>query len=193
MSEVSMLRPSSVGPLVCLRPLEDSDVNEDYIGWLNDPEVTRYMEAGRSISTAESIRNYLERFQNSSTDLIFAVIDRQTKIHIGNVTLNHINWVHRTVDTAIMIGRKEFWNKGYASVAWSLVIEHAFKHLALRKVTARVISENIGSNKALQRLGFVREGLRRKEVLVEGQFLDVVEYGLFPEEFINTARGSNHS
>ena len=173
-----------VGELVYLRTLKDSDVSADYIGWLNDPQVTRYMEPGRSDATAGTVRAYLERFQDSKTDFIFAIIDRQTDLHIGNVTLNHINQIHRTVDTAIMIGRREFWNKGYAFEAYSLVIEYALGHLQLRKITAGAISENIGSNKVLQRLGFIQEGIRRRAVLANGQFMDVVEYGLFPEEFL---------
>jgi len=187
------VRPTMLlGKLVYLRTLEDSDISDEYIGWLNDPEVTRYMESGRSVATTGTIRTYLKRFQDSKTDFIFAIIDRQTDLHIGNVTLNHINSDHRTVDTAIMIGRKEFWNRGYAFEAWSLVIDHALKQLELRKITAGAIANNIGSNKVLRRLGFKQEGRRRKEVLVEGQFLDVVEYGLFREEFFNAVRGAGH-
>lgn len=191
--EASIRDHLMTGKRVYLRPLEDSDVSDDYIGWLNDPEVTRYMESGRSVATTATIKSYLERFQVSSTDFIFAIVDFQTKLHIGNVTLNHINMSHRTVDTAIMIGRREFWNAGYALEAWSLVIEHALDHLELRKITAGAIADNIGSNKVLQRLGFIQEGIRRKQVLVEGQFLDVVEYGLFREEFFKATRDSDHN
>jgi methionyl-tRNA synthetase len=46
--------------------------------------------------------------------------------------------VHRTGDTGLFIGRKEFWGKGLAFEAWYLVIEYAFNRLGLRKIIAGV-------------------------------------------------------
>ena len=52
-----------------------SDVGEEYISWLNDSEVTRYLEVGDATSTRATVKKYLERFQNGVTDHIFAIID----------------------------------------------------------------------------------------------------------------------
>lgn len=175
-----------VGDRVNLRPLTQSDIGQDYLSWLNDFEVTRYLLGVQHPSSETDIKKYLERFAGSHNDLAFAIIDRQSDLHIGNVTLNHISWVHRTADTGLMIGRKEFWGKGLAFGAWSLIIEYAFQQLGLRKIIAGVIDGNVASLRTLEKLGFKIEGTLRQEVLVDGEHRDVYRLGLFQDEFSST-------
>lgn len=177
-----------VGRRVYLRFLDESDIGEDYVGWLSDYEVTHYLEAGRFPTGLASLRSYLERFQNSKTDIIFAIVDRETEKFIGTVTLNMINWVHRTVDTGLLIGRKEFWGKGYAFEVWSLALEYAFERLGLRKATAGVIADNVASTVTLKKLGFKVEGTLRQQCLVEGEYKDCLFMGLLKKEFYNCKR-----
>lgn len=184
-----MQRPFLVGQKLLLRPLEESDVSEEYVGWLNDQEVTRYLETGKFPATLETVRKYLERFQGSATDVILAIVDRGTGQHIGNVTLNHINWVHRTADTGLMIGRKDFWGKGYAFEAWSLIIEYALQRLGLRKIVAGVVDGNAASLATLQKLGFQIEGRLRAEHWVDGEFRDALRLGLLRDEFYKSRGG----
>ncbi len=178
-----MNRAFLVGERLYLRSLEESDIGEEYLGWLNDVEVTRYLETGNFPSTPHTILKYVEHFQNSTTDLLFAIIDRETEQHIGNVTLNRISWIHRTADTGLMIGRKEFWGRGYAFEAWHLLVEYAFQRLGLRKIIAGAVADNIASIVTLEKLGFKIEGTFRKEYLVDGEYQDAVRLGLLREDF----------
>ena len=179
-----MSKPFWIGERVYLRPLEDPDVNEEYLGWLNDPEVTRYLAVGESVTTRETLRAYLGRFQNSTTDFIFAIIDRRTNQHIGNVTINRLHPVHRIADTGLMIGRKEFWGQGYGYEVWRLVIDYAFKHLGVRKLLAGAVADHVASIEILKKLGFKLEGTCRQEFrMADGQYRDVVRFGLFQDEF----------
>ena len=175
--------PVLMGEQVYLRPIADSDVGEEYLSLLNDPQVTRYLETGNSPATLASLQDYLKRFEGSSTDLIFAIVDRESEKHIGNVTLNHISPVHLTAATGLMIGRKEFWGKGIALEAWSLIIDYAFQHLGLRKVVAGAVANHEASVKTLMKLGFQVEGTFRKEVLADGEYCDKLSLGVFREEF----------
>ena len=186
-----MRRPFLVGQRLYLRLLEESDVGEEYVGWLNDYEVTRYLETGKFPSTPETILRYLERFQDSTTDLVFAIVDRETDQHIGNVTLNRINWIHRTADTGLMIGQREFWGKEYGFEAWRLVIEYAFQRLGLRKIIAGAVADNVTSLAVLKKLGFKAEGTLRQEYLVDGEYRDGVRLGLLREEFYKYLQSPN--
>ena len=46
------------GSQVYLRPLERTDLTERYLGWLNDPEVTRYMETGIFPTTMQDLEKF---------------------------------------------------------------------------------------------------------------------------------------
>ena len=178
-----MKQPLLAGKKLILRPFEPSDLSEEYLGWLNDPEVTRYLGVGREPATLESVRRYVARFKDSETDLLFAIVDRQTEKHIGNVTLNHIHRVDKTADTGLMIGDKAFWGRGVAFEAWVLLIEHAFSKMGLRKIIAGAVAGNGASLSVLKRLGFREEGVLREEFFLDGNYLDTVRLGLLQHEF----------
>lgn len=169
---------------IVLRPLREEDLGPTYLGWLRDPEVTRYMQAGSAPATSRRLRQYVERFRRSRTDFIFAIVDRATGLHIGNVTVNHLHPVYRTADTGLMIGRKDFWGQGYATEAWSLLLDHAFRRLGVRKVVAGAAADHEASVAVLRKLGFREEGRLRREVLMDGRYQDVIRFGLFAEELV---------
>jgi ribosomal-protein-alanine N-acetyltransferase len=188
-----MHRAFLVGPRVYLRRLEDADVSEEYLAWLNDPDVTRYLETGRTPSSVESIRQFLRRFDGSTTDFIFAIVERRTDRHVGNITLNRISATHRTADTGLMIGRKDARGKGYAREAWALVAGYAFARLGLRKLIAGVVDGNVASQMSLEKLGFKVEGRLRQEYWVDGMWRDYIRLGLFREEFTPELRRAHRT
>ena len=59
------------GSKVYLRPLERSDLNERYLNWLNDPEVTRYLETGAFPTTSQDLEKFYAKVTSSSTEVIF--------------------------------------------------------------------------------------------------------------------------
>jgi ribosomal-protein-alanine N-acetyltransferase len=175
--------PFLTGPRVYLRAVVDADLDGDYLGWLNDAEVTRFLETGRYPVTRETLERYVARFRGSADDVLFAIVERGSEAHIGNVTLNHINWIRRSADTGILIGRKDLWGKGYGFEAWSLAIAYAFTRLGLRRITAGAVDLNGGSIAALKKLGFIHEGTLRQHALVDGEYRDSLMFGLLREEF----------
>lgn len=170
--------PFLEGKKCCLRPVEEGDLTEEYVGWLNDPAITRYLGVGRFPINKEDLRDSLDRFKNSKSDILLAIIDRETDLHIGNVALNRINWVHRNADTGLVIGRKEFWGKGYATEVWGLVLRYAFESLNLHKVIATVVAGHDSSQAALEKLGFQVEGRGREEFFLDGKYHDYMRLGL---------------
>lgn len=178
-----MRRAFLVGDKVYLRALEAADVSDDYLDWLHDEEVTRYLETGRFPTSREELAVYVQRASAAPDNLAFAIVERQTDLHVGNVALNNINWVHRTADTGVMIGRKTSRGKGYGFEAWSLLIAYAFDRLNLRKIVAGVVTGNDSSEALLRRLGFQQEGTFRAQVFADGAFRDTVRFGMFREEF----------
>lgn len=171
------------GEKVYLRPLGRDDLNETYLGWLNDPEVTRYLEARLSSYNKSKLEDYYDHFEGAPDIRFLAVVEKNSNLHIGNVKLEPINWVHRTTVFGILIGDKSKWGKGYGTEATRLAVEYAFGDLDLRKVSLGVMVKNVAAIKTYQRLGFVTEGTKRQEVLLEGKFEDVHWMGLLRDEY----------
>ena len=101
------------GSKVYLRAFSPEDLTEKYLSWLNDPGVTKYMESGIFPSTMRDLESFYERIAASRSDVLMAVIDKESREHTGNVKLGPIQWVHRSAIFGIMIGEKRFWGRGW--------------------------------------------------------------------------------
>ena len=193
-----MKQPILEGDRLYLRPLIESDITDEYLSWLSDPIVTRHLEVGIFPETAASVRQWLKGMQTGAAAFAFAIIDKATDQHIGNIALYDVNyvvhgvddgkpgWEHRNVGTGIIIGRKEFWGKGYGTEAHHLVFDYAFRHLKIHKVVHRPVGDNVGSYKMVTKLGLKYEGVLRKHVFADGKFHDVIVMGMFKEDYYNS-------
>lgn len=179
-----MTTPYIKGENVYLRALEREDIKENYLRWMNDKEVTKYMSVGNFPVTKNDIENYYEAIKRDRNDIIFAIICKGTDKHIGNVRLGPIDSISKIAPYGIMIGEKDFWSKGYGSEVTKLIIEYAFKTLNVHKIVLRVNASNKGAIKAYEKAGLKVEGVTRSEVYINGRYHDQVHMGLLKEEYL---------
>jgi len=174
------------GKQVSIREFTSKEMNDDsYYKWLRDYSVVKTigrMEYLKPISK-EMIRDYLEKVLSSPNDSFFAIYTQEEEKFIGTLKIGHINWRTGVCDLGIMIGDPGSRGKGYSKEAVILGCDYAFRILSLRKVTGGTSANNIPMIKAFLNAGFIEEGRKRNELLVEGEYLDHVLFGLFKEEF----------
>jgi ribosomal-protein-alanine N-acetyltransferase len=142
---------------IFLKSLECDDVTQDYVDWMNDAEVVQFTESRFQKHTLESVKKFVEDSNSNPSVLLLGIFESGNGIHIGNIKLGPINWQHSLADVGIIIGQKEFWGKGLASVAIKLLRDHAFESIGLHKLTAGCYATNLGSAKAFEKAGFQLE------------------------------------
>ena len=74
------------------------------------------------------------------------------------------------------------WRNGYATAAAECMVEYGFSELGLHRITASAMTTNEASKRVLKRVGFVKEGVSRDASFVDGEWCDIVRYGLLREE-----------
>lgn len=166
------------GSRIYLREVRPSDVNENYYRWMNDPEVTCFLESRFYPNSMEKLREYVQTKIGNPDNIFLALVLKEGERHIGNIKLGPIHWIHRTSDLGIIIGEKDCWGKGYANEAIKLMVDYAFNVLHLHKITAGAYGSNEGSIKAFQKVCFEIEGIRKKQYFLKGQYIDGVLMGL---------------
>ncbi|HKI25812.1 MAG TPA: GNAT family protein [Candidatus Sulfotelmatobacter sp.] len=171
------------GSKIYLRPLERADLNERYLHWLNDAEVTQYLETGAFPTTRDDLEKFYAQVTGSSTEVIFAIADRKTHAHIGNVKLGPINWVHRRTMFGIMIGDKRFWRRGVGEEVTRLMVEYAFDRLNLNRVGLVVFEEHESAVRCYQNVGFKVEGCLREQMYQGGKYKNHLWMGLLKSEY----------
>ena len=171
------------GSRVFLRPLEREDLNARYLGWLNDPEVTRYMETGAFPTTARDLEKFYDEVTGSRNQMILAVADKKSGQHVGNVKLGPIHWIHRCATFGIMIGDKRFWGRGVGLEATRLMVEFGFERLNLRRIDLGVLAEHDAAVRCYEKAGFKVEGRMRESVFQDGKYGDRLWMGLLRSEY----------
>lgn len=169
---------------VILRPLLKEDINERYLSWLNDKKVTKYMETGVFPITLAELHSFYDKVAKSRTDVMFAIVAKHNKLHIGNIKLGCINWVHRFADLGIMIGDKRYWSKGFGQEACRLLLEYAFNRLNLNKVFLGVYATHNFALRAYKKIGFKVEGRMRKMFNIDNRYVDKIIMGVLREDFL---------
>jgi len=165
-----------------LRPLTAADVTDAYVGWLNDPEVTRYLETRHSPQTRDSVLAFVATVNARENEHLFGIVLNAHDRHVGNIKVGPVHPVHRVGDVSLLIGARAVWGQGVAAEAIALVSRHAFAALRVRKLSASLYAANVGSERAFLRAGWRREGLRRVHYDLDGARSDIVELGLTPED-----------
>jgi ribosomal-protein-alanine N-acetyltransferase len=67
---------------------------------------------------------------------------------------------------------REHNGKGYMTEAVQLAVDFAFNHLKLHRIEAGVMPHNKGSIRVLEKSGFQKEGIARKNVKINGKWED---------------------
>jgi len=152
-------RPAVIteGRLVRLREKHIDDAERDY-AWRCDPELAAY-DAARPLSVrfANFVATMSEELQYPTIHRrTFAIEDRSTGTHIGNVMYYGYDSGHREAELGITIGNRDYWGHGYGADAVRCMLRHLFDEMRLRRVFLHTLSWNYRAQSSFEHAGFRR-------------------------------------
>ena len=173
------------GARVELRPIKRSDI-EYFLKWMNDTEVSQYLTVYLPVTefTEEKWIEDMAQKTAAGSDVIF-VIEALDDGHksIGVVGLDKISPKDHQAEFGIAIGEKSHWEKGYGTEAARLIIDYGFQQLNLHRIRSGALANNKRSIRLHKKVGFQEEGRLREEVFKNGEFHDLVIFGLLRDEW----------
>lgn len=167
--------PTIEGASLKLRPFTGADISPAYLGWLNDPEVTRFSNQRFHRHDAESAQAYLAGFAGGP-GLFLLVTEQGSGRPVGTLTA-HVQPHHGTADMGILIGARDCWGRGYGLEAWMLLQRWLFDGRGLRKVTCGTSAANLAMQRIAERAGLQLEGRRCAQEIIDGAPVDILLYG----------------
>lgn len=178
-----MKNPFITGSKIYLRGLTREDLTGPMFQWANDSEVTHFMFMGLRPNSIEQLQKEFDVLNTSEKDFVFAIVDKKTDKHIGTAGLYVVNWVSRSAEYRIIIGEKNFWNKGVGQETAKLLLEYAFQKLNLNKVWLGVNASNKAGAASYRKAGFKDEGVLRQEIYRNGQYYDAIRMSVLRQEY----------
>ncbi|WP_438434674.1 GNAT family N-acetyltransferase [Gorillibacterium sp. sgz500922] len=166
-----------IGERIVLRPLTESDVGV----WIHHNLKNR--DHFQAFTPAREESYYTEEVQlawirrseqeiREDKQYPFGIFLKETGELIGSIQLFQIE---RRFMQRAMIGYsldQDYEGKGYMTEAVRLLVEYAFRELKLHRVYAEAKPTNLGSIRVLEKAGFEREGIARKNVQINGRWED---------------------
>ncbi len=167
---------------VYLRALEPEDYQLLH-KWRNDEEIGHCFSGTRRFTSTLNEKKWIEDKIFDKNSVSCAICLKDTDEFIGCVFLSGIDWLNRSGCTAIFIGAKEHWGKGYATDALVLILKHAFHDKGLERIGAQVHEDNSGSLRMHEKCGYKQEGVLRRASYVDGRFENMIMLSILRDEF----------
>lgn len=173
--------PTISGRQLHLRPMGKNDADALF-GLFSDPVAMRYWSflPYTELSQAEAHLTRNAAFAEKRENMPWG-IEKDGQL-VGTVTLHDMNLECGRAEIGYMLARS-LWGQGHAREAATLAIDHAFGPLGLRRLEADIDPRNLASQKLLERLGFVREGVLRERWKVGDEISDTALYGLLKRDW----------
>jgi len=171
------------GKEVTLRPIREDDLSS-FVEWFNDQEVTRYLT--HYLPLTETFEKKWIEETAAKREPVFIIEARDKEGHIvaiGACGLHKVNHKNANAELGIIIGEKDCWGRGLGCEALTLLIDYGFNFLNLHKIYSGAYKLNKRSIKLHLKLGFVPEGERKEHVFTDGQYHDLLEFGLLREDW----------
>lgn len=170
------------GERVALRPLAIENATA-LAAWMNDEEVTYFMFTGQRPMTVAQVAEEIRRQTENPANTVFLVEDRETGTPIGYAGLYDIHPTAHKAEFRVLLGAKEFWNKGYGTEVTELLTFYGFDRLNLNKVWLGVIDDNKGAVRAYEKAGFRVEGQLRQELYRNSRYYDAIRMSVLRAEY----------
>lgn len=172
-------RDEAAGIYLRLMTYDDTD---HIIAWRNSDAVRRNF-IYQKLFTRESHENWIHTHieTGDAVQTIICTIDGDTPL--GSVYLRDIDRTHHKAEYGIFLGVDSARGHGIGTAAARLMLRYAFAELELHRVYLRALSENQQAIRSYEKAGFVKEGLLREDVCIDGVYRDIQWMAaLAPEE-----------
>ncbi len=152
-----------IGRKVILREKRLDDAWDDYT-WETDPELVQLDAAPVvAITFSRYLLDYVNELRNSYPTSRRLAVDTLDGQHIGNCSYYDINKSKGKAELGIMIGNRDYWNKGCGTDAVTTIVNHIFCQTKLSRIYLKTLESNIRAQKCFQKCGFAPYGHLAKD------------------------------
>ncbi|EMA6344919.1 GNAT family protein [Bacillus cytotoxicus] len=170
---------------VKLRLIDRNDVETLFAIVKENKEIWTYLIA--KMENHEDMERYVEKAiegYKKGTELPFVVIDQEKNKVVGSTRLYNIEKENKTVELGKTWYHPSVQRTSVNTECKFLLLQYAFEELKMLRVQIKTDSRNTKAQRAIERLGAVKEGILRNErQLPNGYVRDAVVYSIIAREW----------
>ena len=171
------------GEKVRFRELRTEDL-PDLVRWWRNPEMALLQNYSVTPQPEDTVADMFRSWSTNTGPggVGFSVVDADTDVLIGHVTLYGASLPVRAATLAVLIG-PDHVDRGYGTDAVRLLTNFGFREMGLHRIELRVFAYNERARAVYRKVGYVEEGTRRGVAFHDGEFHDEVIMAVLAEEW----------
>ena len=166
-----------------LQPLSNNDI--DIIETISYSD--ELGEFGKRVKNRKSLEHYFNFCMNAkkANELYpFIILNKKSKEAIGITMLGNISFPNKRLEIGWTWLGEKFQGTGINYQCKKLLLDYCFDDLKLRRVEFKIDIENIKSQKAIEKIGAIKEGLLRNyNIQSYGNSEGTYVYSILKEEW----------
>lgn len=143
------------GIKVKLRNKRVSDALNDYT-WQSDQLLAELDAAPLlNMSFTEYLSCYMGELRNPPGDRRMFAVETLEGKHIGNCVYYNINEGKGEAELGVMIGNREYWDRGYGAATVDALVDLMFRQTSLQRIYLKTLESNGRARRCFQKCGFL--------------------------------------
>jgi RimJ/RimL family protein N-acetyltransferase len=169
--------PVLEGRSITLRELRRSDA-VTLFSMLASEEVARFISPPPStIDGFERFIEWTHREREAGTYVCFGIVPHGMDAAVGIIQVRRADDGFSTAEWGFALG-SPFWGRGLFVEGAELVLDFVFDVIGVHRLEARAAVRNGRGNGALKKIGALPEGVLRRSLLRNGEYLDQVLWAI---------------
>lgn len=142
------------GNKIIIREKRLSDAQDDY-AWESDQQLAD-LDAVHPLKIPfhRYLSDYSHELRSPFLTSRHFAIDTSGGEHIGNCSYYHISDKNSEAELGIMIGNRNYWDKGYGEDAVNTLVDYVFRTTNLKRIYLKTLESNNRAQKCFQKCGF---------------------------------------
>ena len=143
-----------IGSKIKLRDKRLGDALNDYT-WRTDAELTR-LDASPLVTTTfpRYLADYAHELRYPSLIRHRFAVETLDGKHIGNCSYYAIDETKSEAELGIMIGNRDYWDKGYGADTVTTLVNYIFRQTKLKRIYLKTLDSNSRAQKCFKKCGF---------------------------------------
>lgn len=161
-----------------LRELTENDA-QAILDCFSNPDVLRHY-GQKPLTSLEQVKQIIQNFSHNFENKLgikWGIAKQGQEGIIGTIGFQEWSIEHKKAEISYALFPNS-WGHGYAKEAVEKVISYGFQEMDLVRIGAIVFTENLSSNKLLEKLGFEKEGVLRNYMHQNNQAYDTNIYSV---------------
>ena len=164
---------------ITIRKFEEHDI-DNKIKWINDSNNNKFLHYDLPLEYEKTL-NWFNKNKNNENR--YDAIIEFNDIPVGVIGLLNIDYKNKKAEYYITMGEHQYKGKGIAYQSSKELLKYAFNELKLNKIYLYTEVENIIAQKLFDKLGFIKEGTLKEDLIINNEKKDRYIYAIFRNEW----------